>query len=62
MSELERWEARYSAPGYHFGKEPNAFLKSHAHLLKAGWKALTIADGEGRNLGIHMEAIHIRVI
>lgn len=49
MSELERWEARYSAPGYHFGTEPNAFVKSHAHLLKPGWKALAIADGEGRN-------------
>jgi len=49
MSELERWEARFSAPGYLFGKEPNAFLKSKAHLLKPGQKALSIADGEGRN-------------
>jgi cyclopropane fatty-acyl-phospholipid synthase-like methyltransferase len=49
MSEFERWEARYAAPGYHFGTEPNAFLKSKAHLLKRGQKALTIADGEGRN-------------
>jgi SAM-dependent methyltransferase len=49
MSELERWEARYAAPGYHFGKEPNAFLKSKAGLLEAGQKALSIADGEGRN-------------
>jgi len=49
MSELERWEARFSAPGYLFGKEPNGFLKSKAHLLKPGQKALSIADGEGRN-------------
>src|SRR5262245_12620650 len=49
MSEFERWETRYAAPGYHFGKEPNAFLKSKANLLKAGQKALSIADGEGRN-------------
>ncbi len=49
MSELERWEARFSAPGYHFGTEPNAFLESKAHLLKPGRKALSIADGEGRN-------------
>ena len=49
MSELERWEARFSAPGYHFGTEPNAFLKSKAHLLKSGQQALSIADGEGRN-------------
>lgn len=49
MSEFERWETRYAAPGYHFGTEPNAFLMSKAHLLKAGQKALSIADGEGRN-------------
>jgi SAM-dependent methyltransferase len=49
MSEFERWEARYAAPGYHFGTAPNAFLKSKAHLLKPGGKALSIADGEGRN-------------
>ena len=49
MSELARWEARFAAPGYHFGTEPNAFLKSKAHLLKPGQTALSIADGEGRN-------------
>ena len=49
MSELERWEARFAGPGYHFGTEPNAFLKSKAGLLKPGQKALSIADGEGRN-------------
>jgi SAM-dependent methyltransferase len=49
MSELERWETRFAAPGYHFGTEPNAFLKRKAHLLKPGQKALSIADGEGRN-------------
>ena len=36
MSELERWEARFAAPGYHFGTQPNAFLKSKAGLLKPG--------------------------
>jgi SAM-dependent methyltransferase len=61
MSELERWEARYSAPGYHFGKEPNAFLKSHAHLLKAGWRALAIADGEGRN-GVFLAELGLDVL
>jgi SAM-dependent methyltransferase len=49
MSEFERWEKRYAAPGYHFGTEPNGFLKSKAGLLKPGQKALSIADGEGRN-------------
>ena len=49
MSELERWETRFAAPGYLFGTEPNAFVRSKAYLLKPGLKALSIADGEGRN-------------
>ena len=49
MSELERWETRYSAPGYAFGKEPCAFLKEQAGRLPRGGKALSVADGEGRN-------------
>ena len=51
MSEFERWEKRYATPDYHFGTAPNAFLKRKAPLLKAkaGQKALSIADGEGRN-------------
>jgi len=49
MSELERWETRFSAPGYAFGKEPNAFLKAQARRLPAGGRALSVADGEGRN-------------
>jgi SAM-dependent methyltransferase len=49
MSEWERWETRFSEPDYLFGTEPNAFLKRQAHLFKPGQKALSIADGEGRN-------------
>jgi cyclopropane fatty-acyl-phospholipid synthase-like methyltransferase len=49
MSELDRWNERFSAPGYHFGTAPNEFLHSQAHLLKPGQTALSIADGEGRN-------------
>jgi len=49
MSELERWETRFAGPGYLFGTEPNAFLKSQAHLLRPGQKALSVAAGEGRN-------------
>jgi cyclopropane fatty-acyl-phospholipid synthase-like methyltransferase len=49
MSELERWETRFAAPGYHFGTEPNAFLRRQAHLLRPGQAALAVADGEGRN-------------
>ncbi len=49
MSELQRWESRFAAPGYLFGTAPNAFLQSQAHRLRAGQSALAIADGEGRN-------------
>jgi cyclopropane fatty-acyl-phospholipid synthase-like methyltransferase len=49
MSELERWESRFSAPGYLFGDRPNAFLARHADRLKPGMKALCVADGDGRN-------------
>jgi cyclopropane fatty-acyl-phospholipid synthase-like methyltransferase len=49
MSEQERWETRFRAPGYAFGKEPNAFLKAQAHRLRPGQSALSVADGEGRN-------------
>ncbi len=48
-TEFERWEARFSAPEYVFGTEPNAFLKSQAGVLPKTGKALAIADGEGRN-------------
>jgi SAM-dependent methyltransferase len=48
-SEFDRWEARFAAPDYIFGTAPNAFLKSQAHRLKTGQKALALADGEGRN-------------
>jgi SAM-dependent methyltransferase len=47
--ELERWQARFAEPGYLFGTEPNVFLKSKAALLRAGARALAVADGEGRN-------------
>ena len=49
MSALDRWETRFSAPGYVFGTAPNAFLASQAHRLAPGQTALAIADGEGRN-------------
>lgn len=49
MSELQRWNERYSTPDYHFGTAPNAFLESQRHLLGPGMKALAVADGEGRN-------------
>jgi SAM-dependent methyltransferase len=49
VSEYERWETRYAAPGFAFGKEPNYFLASCKPLLPRSGKVLTVADGEGRN-------------
>jgi hypothetical protein len=49
MSEYERWETRYSAPGYAFGQEPNYFLAACKRLLPKASRALAVADGEGRN-------------
>lgn len=43
------WNQRYAGAEYHFGTEPNAFLVSQRHLLKAGMSCLAVADGEGRN-------------
>ena len=49
MSELDRWEQRVASQDYLFGTAPNAFLAAQAPLLAAGGRALSIADGEGRN-------------
>src|SRR5271170_3429728 len=61
MSEHERWEARFGVPSYIFGKAPNAFLKAQAHRLRAGGKALSVADGEGRN-GVWLAAQGLDVL
>ncbi len=49
MSEYQRWEDRFGAPEYIFGKTPNYFLASCRSLLPSSGKALAVADGEGRN-------------
>ncbi|NNG02612.1 MAG: class I SAM-dependent methyltransferase [Inquilinus sp.] len=49
MSEFDRWEQRFAAEDYLFGTAPNAFLAAQAPLLVPGRRALSIADGEGRN-------------
>ncbi|OFZ69312.1 MAG: SAM-dependent methyltransferase [Betaproteobacteria bacterium RBG_16_58_11] len=43
------WDEVYAAPDYIFGKAPNAFLVSQQALLQPGYRALAVADGEGRN-------------
>lgn len=49
QTELDHWQQRFAGEEYRFGTAPNVFLKSQAHLLRKGQKALAIADGEGRN-------------
>jgi SAM-dependent methyltransferase len=49
VSEYARWQARFAAPDYAFGKAPNEFLKSCRQLLPRHGRALAVADGEGRN-------------
>jgi cyclopropane fatty-acyl-phospholipid synthase-like methyltransferase len=61
MSELARWNDRFSTPGFLFGTEPNAFLKSQAHLLVRGQTALSVADGEGRN-GVFLASLGLDVL
>lgn len=45
------WSDKYRAVGesYLFGTAPNRFLAAQAGLLRAGQRALSVADGEGRN-------------
>jgi SAM-dependent methyltransferase len=49
VSEYERWETRYATSDYAFGKSPNYFLQSCKRLLPPTGRALSVADGEGRN-------------
>ncbi|HTH98288.1 MAG TPA: class I SAM-dependent methyltransferase [Stellaceae bacterium] len=49
MGEFERWEGRFAAGDYIFGKAPNYFLAACQPLLPKSGAALSIADGEGRN-------------
>ena len=45
------WSDRYRAAGeaYLFGTAPNRYLAAQASLLAPGMRALSVADGEGRN-------------
>lgn len=45
----QTWNARFAKDGYVFGTEPNAWLRRHAGIWKAGSRILSVADGEGRN-------------
>lgn len=43
------WNDVYSAEGYAFGTEPNAWFARQDALLKSGQRILMVADGDGRN-------------
>ncbi|MDY0054677.1 MAG: class I SAM-dependent methyltransferase [Methyloversatilis sp.] len=45
------WSDKYRAVGeaYLFGTAPNRFLAAQACVLRAGQRAVSVADGEGRN-------------
>ncbi len=57
------WNQRFTSAGdgYLFGAEPNGFLVSQKDLLKPGMKALSVADGEGRN-GVFMASLGVDVL
>ena len=48
-SPRETWDARFAGDDYIFGTAPNLFLAAQRPRLLAGRRALSIADGEGRN-------------
>ncbi len=43
------WDEVYANPEYVFGTEPNVFLAAQKSHLIPGQRALSVADGEGRN-------------
>jgi 2-polyprenyl-3-methyl-5-hydroxy-6-metoxy-1,4-benzoquinol methylase len=56
----EFWNARYAETGFAYGTEPNAFLVSQKKYLKPGYKALAVADGEGRNgVGLAQQGLDV---
>jgi hypothetical protein len=59
MSDFERWEKRYGAPGYLFGTAPNAFLAAQADRLRGRKTALSVADGP-RTPHAHLSMVHDR--
>ena len=70
MDQNSIWSKRYSDAGkdYLFGTEPNRFLARHEALLQKGNRAISIADGEGRNsvwlagLGLKVTGVEISAV
>lgn len=49
MNSDNKWDQRYSEPGFAYGTDPNDFLVSSRHYLPSTGKVLCLAEGEGRN-------------
>ncbi len=43
------WDERYDKDSFHYGTEPNDFLRENAGLIRKGGRVLCLAEGEGRN-------------
>ncbi len=54
------WDARYQTDQYVYGRHANTFLTTQRHRLDAGWRALAVGDGEGRN-GVWLARQGLRV-
>ena len=45
----QTWNRRFAGDDYHFGTQPNTWLREQAGVWTAGQRVLCVADGEGRN-------------
>jgi len=61
MSDIARWDERFSVPHYIFGEAPNAFLAAQKPRLPLVGTALSVADGEGRN-GVWLAQLGLDVL
>jgi len=43
------WDERYQKDEFHYGTEPNDFLRDQVGEIKSGRRVLCLAEGEGRN-------------
>ena len=43
------WDERYDKDSFHYGTEPNDFLREKSALIPKGGRVLCLAEGEGRN-------------
>lgn len=62
------WNERYSREDFLFGEAPNDFLAANRARLPPGGRALSVADGEGRNSvwlarqGLEVDAFDISAV